>query len=254
MNELFTNQVYGKRVLKHKTLPIFKTNEFNFYRCISFEEKFYGKTVSDLHSGNLRQNKPGDRYSKLFPEKKVSYWADSPQTARSEMKYHNPNNNILTFWAYDDATSTFPTIENMEQLIIINGLETGFYNILDKVETGKELTSCEKDLIQGIEEQNPDCLVYESLRKKGGLNYLFFESGFKKLSIREVRLRLGNRLGKNNNRIVCAGTCDYSPYLESYGNFFIPLTKIGEDEKYKQSEEYLVRNQVYRYSLEKYRK
>jgi len=33
---------------------------------------------------------------------------------------------------------------------------------LDKVETGKDLTEREKEIIQIIVEQNPDCLVYEA--------------------------------------------------------------------------------------------
>lgn len=107
MSELFQNQDYGVTVLKHRVLPIYKTYEFNFYRCLTFNEKFYGKTVSELHKGNLRPNTPDNRYSKLFPDKKISYWADSPITARAETKYHNRSNDLLTFWAYDDLTSTF---------------------------------------------------------------------------------------------------------------------------------------------------
>lgn len=43
MSELFQNQDYGRTVFKHKELPIFVTDEFDFYRCIVFDKKFYGK-------------------------------------------------------------------------------------------------------------------------------------------------------------------------------------------------------------------
>jgi DNA-binding transcriptional regulator GbsR (MarR family) len=98
----------------------------------------------------------------LSPDKKVSYWADSPQSARAELKYHDPGNDLLTFWAYDDATSTFLTLAIRESLIIIDGREKGLNDILDKVETGKHLTEREKEIIRIIVEQNPDCLVYEA--------------------------------------------------------------------------------------------
>lgn len=253
MGELFPNQDYGITVLKHRELPIFKTKEFRFYRCLKFDESFYEKTVSKLHSGNLRPNTPENRYSKLFPDKKISYWADNPTTARAETKHHNHVNNLLTFWAYDDLTSTFPTLENEEPLIIINGLEQDFGQIIVKVEKEDQLTDKEKDLVKLISEQNPDCLVYESLRKKGGLNYLFFEKGFNKLSLREVRLRLGDKPGKNTSRIICARTSDYSPCLESYGKYFMPLAQVKECREYKEQEEYLRRQKVYNKSLEKIR-
>ena len=132
MSELFPNQSYGMQTLKHRRLPIYITEEFDFFRCIVFDNSFYGKTVSELHRGNLRPNNPNNRYSALFPYRRVSYWAHSPETARAEVKYHNHSNNLLTFWAYDDATSTFPTLPVDEPLVIIDGLQFGFYNILDK--------------------------------------------------------------------------------------------------------------------------
>ena len=181
MSDLFSNQDLGKTIYKHRELPLYVTDEFVFYRCISFRENFYGKTVSELHAGNLRSGTPGNRYSKLFPNERVSYWADSPQTSRAEVKYHNAGNNLLTFWAYDGATSTFPTRADREPLIIIDGRNIGFNKILSKIESDQKLTSGEKNLIVQIASQYPDCLVYESLRRKGGLNFLFFEKGFHKL-------------------------------------------------------------------------
>lgn len=54
MNDLFSNQSIGGTIYKHRELPLYVTDEFVFYRCISFCENFYGKTVSELHAGNLR--------------------------------------------------------------------------------------------------------------------------------------------------------------------------------------------------------
>lgn len=249
MNSLFPNQDLGRTIWKHKELPIYVTDEFNFYRCICFNDSFYGKTVSELHKGNLRNATSENRYSKLFPDEKISYWADSPQTARAEVKYHNHTNNLLLFWAYDDATSTFPTITNEEPLIIIDGREIEFHLILEKIEEGKTLTIDEERTVELIKKENPDCLAYTSLRNKCGVNFLFFEKGFKKLSIRQVRLRLGNFKGKNSNRIVCADTSDYSPFLKGYGKYFLPLARVGMDIKYAESKEYKKRLEVYEKSL-----
>lgn len=253
MSELFQNQDYGRIVFKHKELPIFVTDEFNFYRCLVFDKKFYGKTVSELHKGNLRPNTPENRYSKLFPDKKISYWADSPITARAEAKYHNHSNNLLTFWAYDDLTSTFPTLKNEEPLIILDGRKQDFGYILERIDRNESLTHKEQKIVKMISDQDPDCLVYESLGKKGGLNYLFFEKGFNKLAIREVRLRLGDELGKNTRCIVCADTSDYTPILEGYGMYFAPLAQVKECGEYKKQEEYLSRQAMYNRSLDKIR-
>ena len=47
--------------------------------------------------------------------------------------------------------------------------------------------------------QAPDCLVFDSHAKKGGENFIFFEKGFQKLSLRQLRLRFGKRDGGNYN-------------------------------------------------------
>lgn len=249
MSSLFENQDFGRTIYKHRELPVYITDEFVFHRCISFREDFYGKTVSELHSGNLRPRTPENRYSKLFPTERVSYWSDSPQTSRAEVKYHNKGNNLLMFWAYDDASSAFPTSEDREPLIIIDGRNLGFNKILQKIESDQNLTSGENNLLDQIASQYPDCLVYESLRRKGGLNYLFFEKGFHKLSIREVRLRLGDYKGKNTKRIVCACTSDYSPNPENYGMFFRPIANVQMNFTYQKTEEYKSRSTIYKESL-----
>ena len=218
MSDLFTNQSLGRTIYKHRELPLYVTDEFIFYRCVLFREDFYGKTVSELHSGNLRSGTPKNRYSRLFPNERVSYWADSPQTSRADR----------------------------EPLIIIDGRDKGFNKILDKIESNQKLTSGEKYLIIQINSQYPDCLVYESMRRKSGLNFLFFEKGFHKLSIREVILNLGDYKGKNTNRIVCAGTSDYTPYPKNYGMYFRPIAKAKMNLTYQKTEEYKSRSTIYK--------
>ncbi len=86
-------------------------------------------------------------------------------------------------------------------MIIIDGRETEFHLILEKIEEGRTLTIDEERTVELIKKENPDCLAYTSLRNKSGVNFLFFEKGFKKLSIRQVRLRLGNLKGKISSQI-----------------------------------------------------
>lgn len=239
MGEFFKSQDFGIQILKHRDLPVYITEQFDFYRCIEFCDDFYGKNVGMLHNGNLRIC--DGRYARLFPNQKLSYWADSPRTARMEIKKHGSSNNILTFWGYDDATSTFPTLSNQEPLTIIDGRKCGIQELIDKVDNGIELTNLELNHISRILDEDPDCLVYNSHACKGGENYIFFEKGFKKLAIREANLRLNSNSKVNTNRICCAGTSDYSPYIECYGQYFLPITKIKMDDMYLQSKEYLSR-------------
>jgi hypothetical protein len=251
MSTLFNNHAYSSQVLRHKKLPIYITYEFDFYRCVRFEDIFYGKTVSELQSGNLRVNQLDGRHSKLFSGERISYWADSIETAQAEVKKHGSGNNLLTFWAYDDATSTFPTISNSEPLIIIDGIELGFKNILDKIENNEEISVEEKRIVDKISDEKPDCLAYSSHTKGDSVNFLFFEKGFRKLALREVRLRLGDKKEENSNSIVCAMTSDYSPIVENYGCYFESLAKVGMKPGYEQSDEYKQRKKVYEDSLKK---
>ena len=241
MGEVFPNQSYGQYIYKHRELPILVGGEFDFFRCLAFDNVFYNKTVSELHAGNLRVRNNSNRYSSIFPYEKVSYWADSPITARAEIKCHIKTNNLVTFWAYDDDD---------EPLYIIDGRQFGFDEILWKDENNIALNKNEKEIISLIVQEKPDCLAYSSKRHNGGVNYLFFEKGFRKLSLRQVRLRLGNRNAKNSNSIYCAGGCDYAPYIKGYGYYFSSIAKIGFDKSYLQSREYLSRknalNQSYK--------
>jgi len=76
------------------------------------------------------------------------------------------------------------------------------------------------------------------------VNFLFFEKGFQKLSLREVRLRLGDKKGKNSNTVACAVTSDYCPIIKNYGFYFSPIAKTGINHTYTQSEEYKLRKKV----------
>lgn len=220
---------------------MFKTYEFDFYRCVNIEEWVYGPTVSQLHLGNLRYNDTKGRYSKIFPNEKISYWADSKATALAEITKHGGNKDYLTFHSYDDPSSAFPTIEELESLIIIDGRELGFHKILCKIEENNDLNEEEIELIKLIESESPDCLAYNSVAKEDGVNFLFFEKGFKKLSLREIQLYMGVRKSKNSTTIYCAVTSDYSPIIDSYGLYFEPIVRISKDESYKNTDEYKFR-------------
>lgn len=124
---------------------------------------------------------------------------------------------------------------------------------MSKIENDSKLIFDEQRMIEKISEEKPDCLAYRSHAKKNGINFLFFEKGFAKLSLREVRLRLGDKQGKNNNNIVCAVTSDYSPVVENYGCYFEPLTRLKMSEEYLKSNEYISRNREYENSLERIR-
>lgn len=237
MSEKFPNQDFGVSIHKHKNLPIFETNSFDFFRCIPFNESFYGKSVMELHNGNLRIKKAGNRYSNIFPGQKLSYWADSPQTARAEVKHWGANNNLITFWAYDDGSSSIPTIYPPEPLYIIDGREIEFNKILIKQNNGEKLNSKEQDIVDSIAYEKPDCLAYESEQRQGGMNYLFFEQGFKKLSLRQVSLRLGSEPSKNYNKVICATGSDYSPYLKGYCAMFMPKAKVEYNDNVANSDD-----------------
>ena len=247
----FKSQDYGRPIYKHINLPVYITDEFDFYRCVEFNSSFYGKTASTLFNGNLRIC--SGRYSKLFPNQKLSYWADSPATARAEIKKHGAGNNILTFWAYDDATSTFPTLPDQEPLIIIDGRKCGVQELIDKADRGISLSKDEQRYMEELLIQEPDCIVYDSHARQSGENYIFFEKGFRKLALREVRLRFGKGSGGSHNKIACANSSDYIPLIEHYGEYFEPKARTKMDKAYFKTDEYLTRKQIYDESLLKMR-
>ncbi|MFS1030207.1 hypothetical protein ACFC89_16390 [Enterococcus casseliflavus] len=243
MSKLYYNHSFLSKVYKHNTLPILITEEFDFFRCVEFKEVLYGKSASELFHGNLRNSNISNRYSQLFPNQKLSYWSDCSDTSRKEIKKHGSSKNILTFWAYDDLTSTFPTLDNNEPLIIVDGIQFGFEYILEKCDKNISLSNEDIGLIDQINNENPDCIAYKSM-VTGTTNFLFFEKGFKKLALREVQLRMGELKSKNTNSIICAGESDYVPYLKSYGQYFIPLAKVKMNETYLDSSEYRSRSEI----------
>ncbi len=253
MGELFSNQYYGIDIWKHKELPIIESHDFSFFRCVEFDENFYGNTISKLHNGNLRISRADNRYSNLFPGQKLSYWADSPKTAKAEVKKWGASNNLLTFWAYDDASSFVPTVYPAEYLKIIDGIHFGFNQILKKVENHIDLTTDEQIFINRIASEEPDCLAYSSEARSDGVCFLFFEHGFKKLSLREVSLRLGDYPGKNRASVQCAFTSDFRPNLEQYGNYFLPKARVKYDENYLKTDEYVLRKQAENQSYQRIR-
>lgn len=247
MSYMFNNQDSGRKIYKHKDMPVYITNQFNFYRCVEFNDTFYNKTASVLHEGNLRESY--GRYANLFPGQKVSYWANSPDTALAEIKKHGSGNNVLTFWAYDDATSTFPTTKDQTPLIIIDGRRFGVQDIIEKVNKNETLSTTEETMLQKLLKENPDCVIYESHAKKGGQNYIFFEKGFRKLSLREIKLSIKERGRRNCNKIICAITSDYSPCTKGYGEYFSSIAKVKMDNSYLETDEYLQRTKSYKESL-----
>lgn len=238
------NHTGNLSILKHRELPLLRSGEFDFYRCVQFNPCLYGKTVSELHAGNLRLSRSDNRYSNLFPGQKLSYWANSSNTAISEAKKWGANRDFLLFEAYDDGRSYIPTIYPSMELQIIDGTQIEFNKILKKLEKHDNLTKSDRELIDAIAYQEPDCLAYESEVCEDGINYLFFEHGFKKLSIKEVFLNLGERKYRNKNRIVCANSSDFLPCVSSYGKMFLPIAKIGKNPEYINSDEYQLRMQV----------
>ena len=234
-SRLFESQAYNRPTYQFDGLPIYETGEFDFYRCVEFNGSFYGKLVYELHKGNLRFS--NGRYSSLFPNQKISYWAGSKRTAIKEMRAHNQGKNYICFWAYDDGTSTFPLYGKWEDLLILDGRkEYGIAEIINKAENNIPLTKDEKSFLDRVMDQNPDCLAYSSFADNGGENFIFFESGFKKLAIREVQLSLNGC--RNRNAITCAVSCDYNPYPKSYAESFQPIARVGTNQEFLKSKEF----------------
>lgn len=236
-SRMFKAQNYNQPIYKHNKLPIYITKEFDFFRCVEFKDEFYGRTASQLFHDNLR-NCSG-RYSSLFPSRKISYWADSVMTAQAEAKKHGAGCNLLTFWAYDDASSFIPCLGNDEYLIIVDGRSCGIQNLIEKIDNGEKLKSHESKLMEDILKEDFDAIAYESKAFPGGENFIFLERGFKKLMLRQLRLRFGRKDGGSHNYICCADSSDYIPFPKSMGCYFAPKCRIEMNDSYLESNEYL---------------
>ncbi len=241
---------HGNIIGIHKKYPILDIAEVTFFRCVPFSDKFYGKTISELHAGNLRLANDSNRYAKLFSDMKLSYWSSNKDCARKEIKKHGASNNIITFEAYDDASAFIPTTNFDYGLYVINGTDLGFRDILNKTDDNIELTDVEKQLIQNILRENPDGIAYPAKTDKQCMNIIFFESGFRKLSLRNVWVRLGD-VGNNSQWVPCSFSCDYNAEPKNYGYYFEPILCKGFDEKYLSSDEYLYRKQMMKNNLER---
>src|SRR5699024_1683627 len=138
------------------------------------------------------------------------------------------------------ATSTFPTLNTDYDLTIIDGIELNFHQILYKIENDKLLNASERKLIKQIELEESDCLAYKSVActTENRTNFLFFENGFKKLAVKEVRIHMGNRSKNDDVRIHCTVLSDYSPLINNYGCYFDNELSIMYNPKYAESEEY----------------
>ena len=238
-SKVFKAQNYNQPTLKHRDLPIFLTKEFDFFRCVEFKEEFYGVLATDLFKGNLRECT--GRYSSLFPNQKISYWADSVMTARAEVKKHGAGSNLLTFWAYDDASSFEPCLGGDEMLYILDGRRSGIQSLIEKIDNELELTADEKKLMEDILKEPIDCIAYESKAYPGGENFIFLEKGFKKLALRELRLRFGRKNGGSHNCVCCAFSSDYTPFPKAYGEYFAPKCRVERDMNYEKSAECIER-------------
>ena len=247
-NKVFKSQSYNQPTLKYRDLPVYETKEFDFYRCVEFKEEFYGKTVSELFNGNLR--KSDGRYSKLFPNQKISYWADSPETAKAEIKRHGSGNSILTFCAYDDLSSFVPCLGAKEHLVIVDGRKSGIRELIEKIDNDEKISDDDRKKVEKILTMDIDCIAYDSIALQGGENFIFLEKGFKKLALRELNIRLSREEGDFYNAICCAETSDYMPCLNDYGKYFAPKCCVKMNEEYLESSEYIERcnnvNKVWR--------
>ena len=241
----------GISTWKHDSYPVYETKEFTFFRCLSFKQEFYGRTISELHAGNLRES--AGRYSNLFPGQRISYWASDRDTAKQEVASHEECRDYILFQAYDDASSFIPSLPNQTPLRVADGRETHLALVLEKVQRGERLSDEEIGFLLELSKLDLDCVAYVSHVNRTGENFLFFERGFRKLALREVLLVLGSRKSRNTKRVRCATTSDYLPNLESYGMKFEPIARAMMDDSYLESGEYRQRKAIDSLSMSRIR-
>lgn len=245
--------------------PIFESLEWDFYRCVDIGDLFnsflYNKSIWRLFRDNLRLNNQDNtgRYSHLFEQDKISYWARSLDVARKEMKKHNNNSkNYIIFHAYDDTSSNSPKVKNSNTLKLIDGSDSNMSKILKKWDNKIELNNNEKKLIHRIITKDPDGLVYESIIAKDrreqeekrlkltqynsiipekNLNFIFFERGFNKLLLKDIKLYIGD--GNNKKEVQLAYGSDYIPLLKNYRLCFKYKAKLKEITNFEDSEDFI---------------
>lgn len=235
-NRLFDSQAYGQFNYKHKKFPIYITKEFDFFRCVPFDESMYGVVAYNLFMNNLR--KSDGRYSKLFGNSKVSYWCNSPVVARAEVRKHKSAKNTLMFWAYDDFSSFAPCRENSDYLHILDARTTDIADLIEKVDKGVDITKKEKDYFAELMKQDIDAIAYRSKVQEDGENFIFNEKGFKKLALKWVGLRFSKSCGGSNSGIWVVNNGDYNPFIKSYAEYFMPKCRIKVDEEFLKTAEY----------------
>lgn len=69
---------------KHKELPIVAQTGFDFYRYVTFTDDMYGKTISELHQGNLRAvtNNKWTAYKRIGKQVLCLRVSESPGVSR----------------------------------------------------------------------------------------------------------------------------------------------------------------------------
>lgn len=117
-----------------------------------------------------------------------------------------------------------------------------------------DLSESELEIMDRIRSESPDGLVYSSHVDPNHRNYLFFESGFRKLSLKQVSLTVRKDGHVNRNRVTCATSSDYTPSIEAYGHYIEPIAKLKFDERYLKSEEYISRKTNYEHNVSRYLK
>lgn len=235
-NRLFDSQAYNQIIYKHRKFPIYITKEFDFFRCVPFDENMYGVPAYNLFINNLR--KSDGRYSKLFGDSKVSYWCNSPDVARAEVRKHKDAKDTLMFWAYDDFSSFVPCREDSDFLHILDARSTDIANLIEKIDKNEQVSEKERNFFKELMKEEIDAIAYQSKAVDKGENFIFNERGFAKLALKWIRLRFSKLNGGSSNRIwiVCNG--DYNPYVEAYAEFFAPKCCIKKDKKFLETEEF----------------
>lgn len=228
-------------VRRHNQLPIYMIGDGTFFKCREFSHSSYGKTISMLHAENLKNMDNENPLTQLFPGEKLSYWSSKKKCAREKNKAQASSNSVITFEAYDDASAFCPTTDYDYGLYVVDGNDPMIYKILDKTNKKIGLNEDEKELMKTILDTKPDGIAYSS-ELNMNTDFIFFERGFDKLSLKTVHIRIDRN---NAKEIYCAISSDYNADCKSYGYYFEPVLRKKYDASYEQSEEYLRRKSTF---------